>query len=191
MNFRQLLDSVTWPEVKAAILWAYPDEENALGQYKVLLAKLKQMQPIPSEMRIVLELSSVDAESEKPAMDVIGRDGSLNRDREDFPLFRDSLDASYADAETNWALSFRPWEEWLGMQIDAGTLKNQGASQIIAHCLWDMTFHGFDQTEIRETLEEIERRADEVKAMTEEEREKRLIPADEVLRRLRSDNILD
>lgn len=49
-----------------------------------------------------------------------------------------------------------------------------------------MTFHGFEQITVQEELAELKRRVDEIDGMTEEERERCLIPADELRRNLES-----
>ena len=66
------------------------------------------------------------------------------------------------------------------MQIDGSTLEKFTASHIAAHCIWDMTFHGFEQWQIQETLYELKRRIEEIESMTEEERDKFLIPWNDV-----------
>ncbi len=91
----------------------------------------------------------------------------------------------FSNAEVDWALSFTPWEEWLGMRIDPHTLDEFTAPAIIFYCLWDITFHGFTQETIREFIDELEQECDKIDAMTEEEREEYLIPVEEVFRKLR------
>jgi len=83
-------------------------------------------------------------------------------------------------------MSLEPWEHWLGMQIDIGTLDKFAAPQIFAYCLWDMTFHGFEQWHVQETKDEIKRRVDEIDAMTEAERKEKLIPMEDVKRKFES-----
>ncbi|NND61350.1 MAG: hypothetical protein HKN49_13915 [Gammaproteobacteria bacterium] len=184
MTLAQLLTKVTWPHLKAAIVWAYPDAKDSFDAYRLVLAKLKQLQPAPSAMRIVITETFRQGIDDKAFLEVIGRNGCRNRDQQDFRYFEHTVDDGYADAETDWSLSLRPWEEWLGMEIDASTLDKFDSSEIAAHCIWDMTFHGFEQGQVQSTLAEIMHRADEIDAMSEEEREKHLVPADKVLSKL-------
>jgi hypothetical protein len=37
------------------------------------------------------------------------------------------------------------WEEWMGMSINEKALKDFTPSEILAHCLLEMTLTGFDQ----------------------------------------------
>lgn len=70
------------------------------------------------------------------------------------------------------------------MELDRATLEAYSGPDIIAHCLWEMTFFGFDQETIKEQGEELKRRAKELDGMTEEERKQKLIPWEEVRKEL-------
>ncbi len=61
---------------------------------------------------------------------------------------------------------------------------NLEASQIATHCLWEMTYHGFEPSQIRAERDELKRRIDDLEAMTEEERKERLIPWEQVRKEL-------
>ncbi len=188
MTLFELLESGGWPDTKAILLWSYPDVAESLDDYRLVLAKLRKLAPIESNMRIILRQTIREGLDDEPFVEVVGRNGQLNRDQCDFKCFQDSVDAEYANAETDFSLSLEPWEQWLGMRIDAGTLDEFAAPQIVAYCLWDMTFHGFEQWQVQETMDEIKRRVDEIDAMTEEEREGKLIPMEEVMRKLEWSN---
>lgn len=186
MTLFELLESVRWPDTKAFLLWSYPDVAGFLDDYRLVLAKLRKSVPIESNMRIILNETNREGLDDEPFIEVVGRNGQLNRDQCDFKYFQDAVDTEYANSETDFSLSLVPWEQWLGMQIDIGTLDKFSAPQIVAYCLWDMTFHGFEQWQVQETMDEIKRRVDEIDAMTEEERKEKLIPMEEVMRKLES-----
>lgn len=48
-----------------------------------------------------------------------------------------------------YALDFIPWKELLGMKIEQQTLATLKSHEILAHCMWEMTFWGFDEKTIR------------------------------------------
>jgi hypothetical protein len=183
MTLSELLESATWAETKAALLWSYPDAARSLEGYRCTLGKLRALAPFESNMRIILKEAFEEGLNDQPSIEVVGRNGQLNRDQADFRHLSYSVDSEYATSETDFCLSFEPWKYWLGMRIDAGTLSRFTPPQIAAHCLWDMTFHGFEQWQVKEVMEEINRRADEVAAMSEEERKRNLIPMEEVVRK--------
>ena len=87
-------------------------------------------------------------------------------------------------ASESYAIEFKPWDEWLGMTIAEQTLKEFSEPQILAHCLYEMTFVGFNQEEIQKRFEEIFILTEEIKAITNEEREGKLIPWERIKKEL-------
>ena len=72
MNFAELLRSVTWSDVKAALFWSYPDVAELLEDYRLVLAKLKQLQPVASSVRIIVKKTYRPGFDEGPFIEVIG-----------------------------------------------------------------------------------------------------------------------
>ena len=56
-------------------------------------------------------------------------------------------------SEYSQGLEFTKWEEWLGMEIN--NINNIPNHEFIAHCLYELTFIGFDQNNIQEEINEI------------------------------------
>ena len=186
MLLRDVVEQTSWPEVKSALLWSYPDASDSLAGYRKVLEQLRRLDPSSSNMRIIVEEATESfGDEDSRYTSVYGKDGTKNHELEDFDAGGGNPDSEFADSEAKFGLSFHKREEWLGMRIDPISLSSYTASQIVAHCLWDMTFHGFEQMEVDATLEELNRRVAELKDLSEKEREKRLVPAEEVFRRLR------
>ena len=40
------------------------------------------------------------------------------------------------------------WEEWLAIRVPQSLLEKITAAEIVAHCVWEMTFYGFTQENI-------------------------------------------
>lgn len=53
------------------------------------------------------------------------------------------------------AIEFTAWNEWQGMDIDKKSLQNFSELEIIAHCLYEMTFVGFEEEEIQAEINNI------------------------------------
>lgn len=191
MTFAELISKVTWAELKAALVWLFPEEIDSLPGYKKLYLKLRRMKPEPSSMRIAIECWPVSGECEDQTPQVHGRDGSLNRDQADFQYWADRATPEYAAAETVWSLCMQPWPEWLGMSVEPESLTKYSSAQAVAFCLNEMTFHGFDEADIREVSEELKRQVDEIDAMTKEEKAEKLIPAEQVFAEMREKFGLD
>ncbi len=84
-----------------------------------------------------------------------------------------------------YALEFSPWENWLGMELDKITLREFSHYDIIAHSLYEMTYIGYSQDEIKQQLEELNSAVDEIKNMTEEDKTNKFITLDEMMDKLK------
>lgn len=186
MTFADLIASTTWSEVKAALLWLFEDEATHLQEYRKVLATLRRMSPNPNRMRISIEHRPIPGYDEEPSPEVIGRNGTLNRDLEDFKHMKSHASEEYGDKEVAYSLSLSSWCDWLGMTIEHETFREYTSAQVIAYCLSDMTFHGFTEAENQEFNAELARRVAEIDAMTDEERAKNLIPAEKVFAELKT-----
>lgn len=186
MTLAELIAQTTWPEVRAALQWNYDDAKESIGGYRKVFTELKRLTPASSDMRLIVRKSTQTVIGEPAQLEVVGHNGTLNSELRDFQYLKANVDEEYAHAEVDYSLSFQPWEEWLASEIDEVTQSSFTGPEIVAHCIWDMTFHGFEQVAIQEELAELNRRVDELESTTEEERERLLIPADEVHSRLKS-----
>ncbi len=73
------------------------------------------------------------------------------------------------------AIEFTPWNEWLGMDVSPESLSEFNELEIIAHCLYEMTFVGYGEEEIQAELDKINESAEEIKNMTDEEKKETMI----------------
>jgi hypothetical protein len=66
------------------------------------------------------------------------------------------------------------------MDIDENTLQDFTELEIIAHCLYEMTFMGFEEEEIQPELDKLKGIADEYKNMSDEEKKENTISLDDL-----------
>lgn len=58
--------------------------------------------------------------------------------------------------ELQWyAIETTPWNEWLGMPIYEKTLKELTPAQIVGYSIWEMTYFGWSEEEIRSRTSKI------------------------------------
>lgn len=184
MKLKELILTSSWNEVKSSLLRTYQHSERSIGKFQNVFDTLMSLQPRVTTMRLCVEevfRESIDGE---PCIEVFGKDGTLNKDLPDFRHFSETASTEFANSETSFALDLVPWEEWLGMELDPSTLQAHSGSDIIAHCLWEMTFFGFDQATIQKHKEEIDLQVMELDNMSEEEKKRKLIPWEKVLEEL-------
>lgn len=184
MKLKELVANTDWNEVKLSLLQSYPDAERSLAGFERVFDELLSLTPRRTRMRICLEEVFREGIDEEPYIEVFGKDGTLNKNLPDFRHFSKTASKEFANSETSFALDLVPWEEWLGMELDPSTLDAYSGHDIVAHCLWEMTFFGFDQETIKEQRDELRRRARELDNMTEDERKRKLIPWEQVRKEL-------
>jgi hypothetical protein len=184
MQLSQLISATDWDDVEVSLLQQYPDARESAEGYRETFLHLRRLQPVATRMRIHLRTTFRQGLDDEPFLEVVGRNGTLNRELEDFRYLGKPEDSTYALSEAEFAIELEAWSDWLGMEIDPDTLAKHPASEIVAHCLWEMTCFGFDESAIDAQREELQRRVDEIDALTEEERKEKLIPMERVLRKI-------
>ena len=165
MKLKDLITSNHWLSVELTLIELYPDQQKNIDAYQNVFEKLQFLQDSESDMNIVLTECFED-DGENDYVEVCGK---KNNDSED---------------TVSYAIEFRPWAEWLGMTIDELTLKNFNELEIISHCLFEMTFMGYDEQTITKEMSELEKRIGDFEKMTPEERKKNTISWEELKKQL-------
>ena len=184
MNLSELIRNLEWFEVKASLICSSLFAKQYIKGYQCVFIELQRLLPVESEMRIIIQEVFLEEVDDEPHTEVTGRNGELNRDQKGFQYMKQHADSEYANAETNFGLSFKPWEEWLGMEVAPHSIEKYTASQIVAHCMRDMAFHGFEQSQIKAAKEDLQRSFDEWNAMTDEEKERDSISMEEMRKKI-------
>lgn len=144
-----------------------------LNEYRNVFEKLKTLELEENDMLIVLtEYDSDDEDNVHTYIDVSGRKNKKVPN----------------DITDGYALEFVPWKEWLGMELAPETIKNFSELEIIAHCLYEMTFIGYEEEEIQEQLNSINKTMEEYKNLSEEEKKRQTISPEELQKKLDKEN---
>jgi mRNA-degrading endonuclease HigB of HigAB toxin-antitoxin module len=171
MKLNDILKSYNWLSIEMALIRLYPDQEAMVDDYRNVVDKLKFLVPEENDMSIVLTEYDCDPDDESEVRTYVDVSG---RKKEKDPK-------SITDG---YAIEFVAWDKWLGMDIAPETTRKFSDLEIIAHCLFEMTFIGFSEEEIHEQFEMINDRVEEYKNLTEEEKEEKTISLDELKKRL-------
>lgn len=152
MKFAELVCKYDWGEIRPAIVWLYPNDQKNIAGFKMVFEQLQTLKPTMTNMRIVLE-DVFDEFENGWYTHVCGKEGTLRK--EDNPeIFKDE---KIGNQEVSYGIEFVDWEEWLGMDIDPESTSNYHETDIIVHCLWEMTFYGYTQEAIKKTIDTINR----------------------------------
>lgn len=165
MQLIDLIQSNAWLSVQMALLQEYPKVKEDIEAYEKVFNLLQVMPPKTSKLTIELNLQTDDFD-QSSYVDVAG-------------YYTDPVERT--DPFTNsLAIEFVPWNEWLGMTLDPETLNNFTELQIIAHCLHEMTFAGFEEQEIQEQLDHVKGIKEEYESLSPEEKEKQTTSLEEL-----------
>jgi hypothetical protein len=124
---KDLLEKFTDNQILHRLYDLYPDQKKNGGGYEKALLEMRCLRPKKRSMSIVVKNAS-DDDGEK-WIDVSGHDPS--------------------DPECSYALDLTSWNEILGMSIHPDTYADFTEIDIIAHCLWEMTWHGYSNKQVR------------------------------------------
>lgn len=172
MKFSELVKDVNWQEVKESLQKFYEYNKTELSNHQIVFEKLKYIEPVENDMRITVAFQEPDGWLVEEGYWYV--DGK--KCTEDF-----------ADSEVGFALDFTPWNEWLGMEIDqesANDIRLMRAD-IVALCLYEMTFHGYDESDIQEVFSELEKKVKEIQNMPENELNEKYSNVAELKKRLK------
>lgn len=64
-----------------------------------------------------------------------------------------------------YGIEFCPWNEWVTMFITNETLTNLSKEDVVAGCLWEMTFFGFSEKRVQEENEKMDKSVEEAKKL--------------------------
>lgn len=152
MKLKDLIQSTNWLSIKLTLLELYPDIKSVIEEYKNIYKKIKLMESKSYKMEIVLTECEDNYDNETTTyIDVFGRK-------------TDEIKSE------SYALEFTKWNKWLGMELANETINNFTKLEIIAHCLYEMTFIDYDENKIQEQLYNINNIANEHKNLTDQEK---------------------
>lgn len=154
MKFAELVCKYKWDEVCAALIHLYPNDRKNIAGLKMVFQQLQTLTHAESNMRIILEEVFDEFENGWYTC-VSGKNGTLKKE-ENSEIFKDD---KIGNQEVSYGIEFVDWKKWLGMDIDLGSISNYSETDIIAHCLWEMTFYGYTQEAIKEQSVQLEEKA--------------------------------
>jgi hypothetical protein len=176
VKFSEIIKSNSWSSVELVFLQLYPDEKYRISAYEKVFDDLKFLKSTDTEISIVMSWVKDDFENQE-YVDVSGFERT---------------DTQLSDEQNHsLALEFTGWDKWLGMDVDESTLQVFTELEIISHSLYEMTFISFDQKIIQEEIEKLEKLADEIKNMPEEEKKVKLKSWDELKKELNWDDEIE
>lgn len=164
-TFVQLIKSHSWLSVKLTLERLFPEQDNLMDDYERMFDSLKFISATESNITIDVHWVHDDYDD----TDYVDVSGYYTNPEDNTDEYSNSL-----------AIEYTPWQEWLGMTFDTNSLQNFSELEIIAYCLNEMTYAGFEQEEIQAEIDRIKKMADDYKNMTPEEKKQNTYTWDEM-----------
>lgn len=167
MKLGEVIRTNNWLSVELTLLNLYPDQEENIQSYRRIYSLLQEMEARESAIEIVIEQEFDEETQELGLGNVYGIDH-----------------ASKNEITNAVALEFTVWDKWLGMEVSELTQREFTELEIISHCLYEMTFVGYDEEEIQAEFSKIKNIHEEYKNLSTEEKKLRTRSLDDLLKDL-------
>lgn len=175
----ELFQKNKWEDISKRFVQLYPEQEKNLEGYEHIFDLIPTLEREDvKNMRLCIRHANdrdISPEDVREWEDVFGVDGEPLTDGDGNVCH----DKNGLPIETTWALEFNSFGYWANLPLDEGSLKNYGEIDFICHALYEMTWFGFDQDQIKAQADEINRRYEEVENGTA-----KLIPWEDVKKSL-------
>ena len=129
MKLIDLISQTSWQQIAIDLIAAFPEEQTSIDGYQEVYDSLGQIIPAGTETFINIERAEDDFEAGSFYIHVYGTKLGDNM---------------------SYGLIYCSWSELLAMEIAPNTLSNFTSSEIVAYCLYEMTWAGFSEKEIDE-----------------------------------------
>lgn len=146
MKLKEIISQVSWMDVAIALVTEHPDQRKSVEEYKAVFESLLTMEPRESDYQIQIERVADILDSRYTYPDVFG--------------------VKVGD-DKSWSIALSPWAEWIGMDISQKTFDEFSDCQIVANCLYEMTFFGFTEDMVMKKEQDLEESVEKAKAHPE------------------------
>lgn len=145
ITFKNLIDKVDFDLVWEEYLIFYPDMVHLREKYLQIFRSLLYKEPKENIEEMVVHIDRQDYEEFDDEEDC--RLGLGDKGIEDIG-YRVHGKNNSAEWSGYWDISAEDWCTWLGYYIHVKVIKILSTEQIIALCLYEMTWHGLSENEV-------------------------------------------
>ena len=134
MILKSIIDRISTDAVIKTIIKCYPNQKKNIEKYRKILCQLKDMKTGNSDIIIHCDKT---------------KDEYLNKE-EYFHVYGKKYENPY-----NIAICYNPWSQWLAFEVHKNCTKDCNEVEFIAHCLYEMTWGGFEEKTIQNNWDKI------------------------------------
>lgn len=143
MTLKKLLKMTTAESVLDELLLAYPECLSDKHKYLEVLEFMMKTPEVPMD-DFIISIALIDPSYDEAFEEDIDEEAYLSI-------------SGYSEREDlHFALGFTRWEDWVNATIVIQDNLDVSNDELIAICLYEMTFYGFSQDEIAESFKDVE-----------------------------------
>ena len=145
VRLSDMVKSSEFEDVFASLLKFYPEQSSNKDGYKNVFCNIAQKTPSKHKLIdpfICISIINDDEYGEYPSVSGIKLNDS-----------------------TIYALDLCSWQEWISMFVDKETIDLLNTEDIVAACLYEMTFHGFSEDSPGKFEKELSERLEDCKSL--------------------------
>jgi hypothetical protein len=140
-------------DIIKTIFELYPEQVKNIEGYKKMIIALRDVNPNPEPqtMRIEVYHCYQEWDFQDEPDDYIGVHGL------DPEAVLDELSGQKGE-EIGWAIEYSPWADWLSWTVSTSCSDDERTNselKLLAHCLWEMTWAGYSEEQVKEQSDEI------------------------------------
>lgn len=125
LNLKELVINTSWNDIWPELIRNFPNVEDQQQGYQNVFDSLHCIDIIESDLVLNIKIFVEDG--------VRGADVAAYND----------------ECPGGYSMKFTPWGEWLGLQIATNTLQELSHAEILALCLYEMTWGGSSDEEVQ------------------------------------------
>ena len=131
MKLSQLLIKHKNKDIISRLIELYPDQKKSATGYRKVLKNLRSIEPAKHEGNMYISIYHVVDDTDKDEIEEYDK-------------------VSGIEDNESYGIEFMPWNQWINMEIDPSSKFSE--LDIIVHCLWEMTWSGFEEDKIQNKL---------------------------------------
>lgn len=148
MKFYELLQKYSNKDILEALHKNY--DEVSDDAYISALDELRRLTPTTEKQNLKIRVE-------------FQKDNFLDEDNNKEYLDCDGIGPNEKGKIIRWGLEFDRWEDWLAKKIDEESFKKLDDLTILAGIMWELTYNGYSQEEVKERTDDLNSRITEIK----------------------------
>lgn len=139
--FKEILRMVSFETVWNELIEYYSDMFQIKNKYLTVYESLFTQSPARNVEEMIIHI------------DVVDSNDSLNENSIEYRVHGKNNSLEW---KGHWDVSASNWEDWLGFYVDQQVLESFSDEQIVALCLYEMTWFGFSEEQIKQNADNLE-----------------------------------